>query len=171
MKRFKRITSLLLCLVTVMASALTVSAGTGKYVYSESAPGAGVVTSDTSLRIRSESNTSSITLAYLASGSYIMLIGQENGFFKVKDNNGVIGFSSMDYISDISTPYFLFVTVDSGSTLNFRQSPSASSTRLHSIPNGTAFAYLSSPSSDWKCGVYLNDMGYVASEFVGTSTR
>lgn len=77
----------------------------------------------------------------------------------------------MDYVSDISTPYFLFVTVDADSSLNFRAGASTGSESLYRIPNGKAFAYLSSPSSSWKCGVYIDKMGYVASQYVGTSTR
>lgn len=52
----------------------------------------------TNLRVRSEANTSSPTIAYLLNSQKVEILGEQDGFYKIKLPNNKIGFSSKNYI-------------------------------------------------------------------------
>ncbi len=170
-KQISKLVLSCLCVVSMLASVLNVSAANQLYDYSVEKPGYGIV-SATSLKVRSAPSTSGTTvLTTLASGSYVMLIGQSGDFYYVQyDTSGSQGYVHKDYVTDNSTPYCLRVST-SGGTLNFRSNPSASSSSICSLQNGTRLAYRTASYDDWYAGVYGNKAGYVSKQYVWTVTR
>ena len=171
-KKFKRTIMAMLCMVTMLASSISVSAAEGKYTYSVDKPGYGNVTvTSGTLNVRSGPSTSGTTIkASLTNGSYIMLIGQSGNFFHVQyDTNGNTGYVHKNYVTDNSTAYCLAVTT-AGGTLNFRRGASTSSSSICSLQNGTRLAHRA-VSGDWYLGVYGNQSGYASKQYVWTVTR
>lgn len=171
MKKLKKISMVLICIMSLMMSVIMVSAAEQSYIYSTNNPGYGVVTATTGLNVRESASTTATIKTSLAFNSYIMIIGQSGNWYYVQyDANGSTGYVSKDYVDDQSNPYILQVLLDDG-TLNFRSTPSTSGTRLASIPNGKMIPYHSTYSTDWIAAVYGNDLGYVSAAWVLVCSR
>lgn len=65
-----------------------------------------------------------------------------------------------------SFPYNAIVYAASGTTVNFRKSPSSNATVLKAIPIGTIVSVLSYYNTKWACVQYMDAIGYMMREYL-----
>ena len=114
------------------------------------------VTAQGGLRLRSGANTSSQTIATLASGSQVDVLESLDGWYRI-EANGKTGYVSSQYLS-------LSGTV-SASSLNLRSTPSTSGSKVATLSSGTKVDILESLDG-WYRVEADGKTGYVSSEYV-----
>jgi uncharacterized protein YgiM (DUF1202 family) len=158
--------------------------------FSDSYAGTYTVTAS-SLNIRSAPSTSASKVGSISNGATVT-VTSGNGSWAAVTYNGVSGYCSMDYLkatasatttaatttaattttvaattvgtSDFSDSYAGIYTV-TASSLNIRSTPSASSTRVGSIPNG-ATVTVTSGNGSWAAVTYNGVSGYCSMDYL-----
>jgi len=122
-----------------------------------------VTTSSTSLNVRSAPTTNSRIIGKAYKGSALRTTGQrENGWTKVKLNNGRVGFVSLDYV--FYGECYL-VDIKSGN-LNIRSLPTIRSRIIGKARRGSALAVLGYKPSWAKVRHNNGKIGYVKKKFL-----
>ena len=114
------------------------------------------VTSQGGLRLRSSANTTSQTIATLASGTQVEVLEVLDGWYRV-EVSGKTGYVSSQYIS---------VTGEvSASSLNMRSTPSTSGSKVASLSSGSTVNILESLDGWYRVEVN-GKTGYVSSQYI-----
>ena len=100
------------------------------------------------LNLRSAPSLNSQVIGSLPQGSAVIILGDENGFYRVSAG-GQTGFVSQEFIM-LPANATGVVTTATGANLNLRAAPNASAPILGVIPNGTSV-----PISGEQNGFYL----------------
>ncbi len=156
----RRCISALICAAVILSS-LSFSA----FAASDEYPRAGLVaTQSTGLNVRSSIGGSIVTS--LPKGSYVRLLGEENGWYKLEYASGKQGYSSAAYIEKIAESYSATVKTSSGG-LNVRQS--AGGTIITSLASGTVVTVITE-ASGWSKIIYSGtSTGWVSSQYLVTA--
>ncbi len=150
-KRF--IAGLLAAIVILSAaplSAFALSTGTvtGSYVYIRSGPGTGYS-----------------VLGGCLKGASVTVLGEENGWYKVKSNN-IEGYMSGSYVQLSGTATYGTVT---GSVVNLRKSPSTSSAIISVVTAGTQLSVLGKEDG-WYKVAYNETEAYISADYLSVSS-
>ena len=144
-----------------------------------------VNTGDSTLRVRSEANTSSTVLDNLSNGTKVDVLSAENGWYQISYDD-LTGYVSSDYlVLDEAQSAVSAVSADSpadaaaaqsvpqpvaedtygkvtASALNIRSAPSTESEKTGSFKEGTIVQILGKTESGW----YQVEKGYISAEYV-----
>ena len=128
--------------------------------------GVGTVTGD-GLRLRSGAGTENAVLATANAGDLAMVIGEENGWYKV-DFGTQVGYMSGGYVNvaaAVDADLGLGMVTTSGSVLNLRAQAGTDGAVLARIPNGTAVDLVGFASGWYKVN-YQGTVGYASSAYI-----
>ena len=121
-----------------------------------------VTTSGGNLNVRTTPSTGGTTVAALPNGSYITLISQSGGWWKVEYASGKFGYCHGDYIRT-TTGSAATVTA---SALNVRSGPSTGNPISGYLHNGNIILVLST-ANGWSRILYQgNKVGYVSAKYL-----
>ena len=119
-----------------------------------------------SLRLRSEANTSSSTLKYLSNGAKLDVLQTLDGWYKVS-YGGTTGFVSADYVKVSGTVGTGTVTAD---VINLRSGAGTSHSIVRQLSQGTSVTVLDNLGSWYKVSVD-GSTGYLSAEYVSLSAQ
>lgn len=160
MKRLTR-TILILLTLSMMLSSMTfgVSAKNQSLVTS-------VATVDASaLRLRSQPTTASSTLAYAASGEYVIIYGKSGDWYHVSYNL-TDGYMHADYLNTYSRRNVeLGYGNVNANKVNVRSGPGTSYTSLTRANSGDR-AYIIGYNNQWYKVIYNSHVGYIRSDYL-----
>ena len=149
--------------LTVISAALLLLCGVSA---SAADLGVGTVTA-TSLRLRSEANTTSSILATAAEGDYAIVKEASEGWYKV-DYKSISGYMSADYVN-LSTTLEAdlgYGRVEAeGSTLNVRTGPGTDYDRVEVLYDGTVVKLLGMDNGWFKLD-HNGSVGYASSDYI-----
>ncbi len=124
------------------------------------------VTTTGTLNIREKASASSTILGKLNSGAQIIILGQENNWYKMKgkDTNGkdVIGYVAADYVSVL----YNAVVINIDDNLNVRATPSASGEIVGKLKNGTALTVVGNALNNWYKIETSSVSGYCSADYI-----
>ncbi|WP_339164355.1 SH3 domain-containing protein [Siminovitchia sp. FSL W7-1587] len=140
------------------------------------------VNSGSVLNLRSTPSTSGSVIARLSRGTKVSVLSESNGWAKVTAN-GKTGYVSSQYLSSqSSTPpapkpspsapgktTTKYVSVNPGSNLNLRSTPSTSGSVIGRVSNGTKVSVLSE-SNGWAKVTANGKTGYVSSQYLSSQS-
>lgn len=154
------------CICAVICVAIVMSVFSISASASASFPKAGRVTTNSGdLNVRSSAGGN--VVYSLPRGSYVNLMSNNNGWYKVEYSAGKYGYSSADYITPVSSSYSATVKTNSGK-LYVRKS--AGGTIINSLASGTRVSVISE-SGGWSRIVYYGtNTGYVSSKYLSTES-
>ena len=119
----------------------------------------------TGLNLRQSPDTGSQVLTTANSGECIVVLGSENGWYKVSYNLQ-IGYMSADYISVAAAENAeLGYGVVTGSGVNLRSGPSTSYNRVATASQGEK-CYIIGVNNSWYKVLYNNQTCYIRSDFL-----
>ena len=128
----------------------------------------GTVTSNSDLNVRSGAGTSYTKLGSLKNGSKVEIVGEENGWYKIKYGSGY-GFVSSSYIkcdsNTTTTPSVLFSGEVTTNDLNVRTGPSTSFNSIGKLNKGAKVDVVGEESGWYKIK-YGSGYGYVSKSYV-----
>lgn len=150
------------CISTLLCATIIISIFSFTVSASSTYPKAGrITTSSGNLNVRSSIGGS--VVSSLAKNSYVNLISDSNGWYRVEYAAGKYGYSSADYIMPVSASYGATVKTNSG-RLYVRKS--AGGTIINSLASGTRVSVISE-SGGWSRIVYYGtNVGYVSSKYL-----
>ena len=126
-----------------------------------------VVINKGSLNVRSKPIQITKVVSQVAKGSALRILGVSGAWYKVKLNNGKIGYGNVDYIKELTTrsPEKCGFVVTKKTPLNIRKAPSLNARRVAKAAKGSALRILE--LGEW-CKVKLNNgkIGYASSDFI-----
>jgi len=126
-----------------------------------------VTTNSTKLNIRSGASQTSKVISKAAKGSALRILDVRGAWYKVKLNNGKVGYGSMDYISELTarSSERCGIVNTSQTSLNIRRSASQASKVISKAAKGSALRIL--VWRNWY-KVLLNNgkVGYAHSDYV-----
>lgn len=136
-------------------------------VLTAGASAAQTATVDTSsLRLRSEANTSSSTLKYLSNGAKLDVLQTLDGWYKVS-YNGTTGFVSADYVKVSGTVGTGKVTAD---VINLRSGAGTSYSIVRQLSQGTTVTILDNLGGWYKVDC-SGSTGYLSADYVSLSAQ
>lgn len=148
-------------LSAAIIAALLFSSGTFGVHAANTAAAGTVTTSEGRLYVRSSAGGNIISS--LAKNSNVALVDKVNGWYKVEYAAGKYGYSSSDYIKEITDSIYKQVKTSSG-RLNVRNSPAGNV--INSLASGTKVAVIDEING-WSKVVYNgNSTGYVSSNYL-----
>lgn len=148
-------------LSVAVIAALLLSLGTFKINAANIAAAGTVTTSQGRLYVRNTPGGNIISS--LAKNSNVTLIDKTNGWYKVEYETGKYGYSSSDYIKEITDSVYKQVKTSSG-RLNVRNSPAGSI--INSLASGSKVAVIDEIKG-WSKIVYNgNSTGFVSSSYL-----
>lgn len=119
-----------------------------------------------SVNLRSQASTSGDVVTTLKNGQTLTVISEENGWAQVRTQDNQEGYVSTDYLID----RVIGTVVNINSTLNVRETPSATGSKIGTLENGDAVTVLDTSNSQWTQIVLSNgQVGYCASEYIQIS--
>jgi len=128
----------------------------------------GVVTTNKDpLNIRAGSTQTTKVISQAAKGSVLRILSSSKAWYKVKLNNGKVGYGSADYIEELTarSPEKCGIVVTKKTPLNIRKAPNHRATVIAKAYKGSALRIL-----DWGnwYRVKLNNgkIGYASSDYV-----
>ena len=128
----------------------------------------GTVTSNSDLNVRSGAGTSYTKLGSLKNGSKVEIVGEANGWYKIKYGSGY-GFVSSSYIkcdsTTTTTPSVLFNGEVTTNGLNVRTGPSTSFNSIGKLNKGAKVEVVGEDSGWYKIK-YGSGYGYVSKSYV-----
>ncbi len=121
-----------------------------------------------SLRVRSQPNTQSQTLAYYSEGDIVTIVGEENGWYKVKLPSGSYGYVSADYVEIIDDSESQTRTAYcSGSGVRVRSGASTSHSILAHLSYGEQVTVTGNAQNGWYPVTTQSGVkGYVSGEYI-----
>lgn len=123
-----------------------------------------VVTESSKLMVRESAQKGSKVLHALNKGDHITLISKSGNWWKVEYLNGKFGYSSADYIKEISTKTAV-VTTESGS-LNIRAGAGTTYKSIGVAPRNSTVAVISEENGWSKIVFNGSNIGFVNSRFL-----
>ena len=133
----------------------------------------GTVTGANSLRVRSGPGTSYSRVTSISRGTTVTILGETNGWYRVRLSNGTVGYCSKEYITvsggsgNNGGEEYGTGIVDVSSSLNVRSGPSTSSSVVASLSNGAKVTILSRESNGWyRIRTSSGVTGYVSGEYI-----
>lgn len=127
-----------------------------------------VNTSSSALNIRAAASTGATVVAKAAKGSTVTILGEENGFYKVKLADGTVGYASKAYIKvTTDTPV---VTITATTTANLKLRTSAPSGSVITVmPKGATVKVIEGGQS-WAKVEYNGKVGYASNNYLTFNT-
>ena len=127
-----------------------------------------VNTSSSALNIRAAASTTAGVVTKAAKGSTVTILGEENGFYKVKLADGTIGYASKAYIKvTTDTPV---VTITATTTANLKLRTSAPSGSVITVmPKGATVKVIEGGQS-WAKVEYNGKVGYASNNYLTFNT-
>ncbi len=155
--KMKRSISAVICTAIILSSfAFSAQAKTAAY------PKAGTV-STVSGRLNVRSTAGGSILTSIDKGSYVSLLEESNGWYKLEYSAGKYGYSSADYITKLESSYGAKVKTTSG-RLNVRAN--AHGEIINALTSGTQVTVISE-SNGWSRIIFNGmNMGYVSSKYL-----
>ena len=125
-----------------------------------------------SLNIRSNANQASTIISKVAKGSALNILNTRGTWYKVKLNNGKIGYGSMDYINELTpnSSENCGTVQTSQTSLNIRRSASSTSRIISKAAKGSALRILTQ-GSWYKVKLNNGKIGYAHSDFVAVTNE
>lgn len=160
MKFLYRIASAMLALILVIGFSATVASAAGR----ELKTGIGFVTAS-SLRLRSEANSSSKTLDYASKDEVVVVLGKTGSWYKVNYNLQT-GYMHQDYLryTTRKNAELGYGSVN-GNNVKVRSGPSTHHSIL-TAANKTDEAYIIGINSQWFKVIFETYIGYIRSDYV-----
>lgn len=125
----------------------------------------GIVTADI-LKVRSSTGTSTPVITRVNYGTELELLAYDGAWYKVRLNDGIIGFVSAEFI----TPNEAYYGTVTASSLMVRSSGSVQSDIVTSLPQGSIVELLSYDGSWYKVRLSDGTDGYVSAEYINTES-
>ena len=127
-----------------------------------------VNTSSSALNIRAAASTTAGVVTKAAKGSTVTILGEENGFYKVKLADGTVGYASKAYIKVVTdTPV---VTITATTTANLKLRTSAPSGSVITVmPKGATVKVIEGGQS-WAKVEYNGKVGYASNNYLTFNT-
>ena len=122
------------------------------------------VESNSSLNVRKSASSKAGVVTTLKKGKEVTVLSESNGWAKITVD-GKTGYVSSDYLTEKTSTYVKYVSIDSNSTLNVRTSPNTSSSVVTKIAANTKVEVLSD-SNGWSKIKVNGKQGYVASKYL-----
>jgi uncharacterized protein YgiM (DUF1202 family) len=122
-----------------------------------------VNTSGSNLNLRAAPSLTANVIASMPNGSSVIILGEENGFYKVRFN-GREGYASMDFIRLGADAQGIVTT--SGGNLNLRAAPQPNAAIVGSLPNGTNVTVLGQQGNFYLVRTANGQEGYASIMFV-----
>ena len=162
MKFSTRVTALAVTLMILITTLSLTAFAAGDIVY-----GIGFVNA-TSLNLREQPSTGSSILATAYSGECVVILGQENGWYRVNYNLQE-GYMSADYLT-VSTVENaeLGYGIVTGSGVNLRIGPSTSHSKVGTVSNGDK-CYIIGLNQGWYKVLYGSNTCYIRSDYLSLS--
>ncbi len=132
----------------------------------------GTVTGASSLKVRSGPGTSYSRITAISGGSTVTVLGETNGWYMVRLNNGTTGYCSAQYITlrdsspDPSDPDADTGIVTGTQSVNVRSGASETSGVLFTVSPGTKVTILEKTSNGWYKIQVLNKTGYISAQYI-----
>ena len=122
------------------------------------------VESNSSLNVRKSASSSAAVVTTLKKGKEVTVLSESNGWAKISVD-GKTGYVSTAYLSEKTSNYIKYVSIDQNSTLNVRSAPNTSSSVVTKIKVNTSVE-VSSTSNGWSKIKVNGKEGYVASKYL-----
>ena len=122
------------------------------------------VESNSSLNVRKSASTSAVVVTTIKKGKEVTVLSESNGWSKITAD-GKTGYVSTAYLSEKTSTYIKYVSIDQDSTLNVRNAPNTSSAVVTKIKANTKVE-VSSTSNGWSKIRVNGKEGYVASKYL-----
>lgn len=149
-KTRKLLRPLLLCLGAALT--LTLSAFANE---------TGTTTGD-ALRFRAKPSTDAKIYSLLEKGTKLEILGEENGWYKVRCSDGTVGYVSADYVAVTWTECKGTVA---GGTINVRKGPGTDYGKITSVRSGKSVEILGEENGWYKLS-FDGTTGYIRGDFV-----
>jgi len=121
-----------------------------------------VTTAGGNLNLRSAPSLNSSIIATVPNGTRLTILGEQNGFYRVRTPQGQEGWVSGDFLRPTQTTG---AVVTQGGNLNFRSAPSTTAPIIGSIPNGTPVTILDIAGNFYRIN-WNGREGFVSRDFV-----
>jgi len=122
------------------------------------------VESNSSLNVRKSASTSAAVVTTIKKGKEVTVLSESNGWSKITVD-GKTGYVSTAYLSEKTSTYIKYVSIDQDSTLNVRSTPNTSSSVVTKIKANTKVE-VSSATNGWSKIKVNGKEGYVASKYL-----
>ena len=129
----------------------------------------------TNLNVRSGAGTKYSIIGSLKKGTSVSVISESNGWSKI-NYNGKTGYVSSKYLAyntssnnNSSNETVKYKKIVTATSLNFRNGPSTTSSKIGSIKEGSEVGVISE-SNGWSKISYNGKIGYVSSKYLGDKT-
>ncbi len=149
-KTRKLLRPLLLCLGAALT--LTLSAFANE---------SGTTTGD-ALRFRAKPSTDAKIYSLLEKGTKLEILGEENGWYKVRCSDGTVGYVSADYVAVTWTECKGTVT---GGTINVRKGPGTSYAKVTTVYTGKSVT-VTAKENGWYKVSFDGMSGYIRADFI-----
>ena len=149
-KTRKLLRPLLLCLGAALT--LTLSAFANE---------TGTTTGD-ALRFRAKPSTDAKIYSLLEKGTKLEILGEENGWYKVRCSDGTVGYVSADYVAVTWTECKGTVA---GGTINVRKGPGTSYAKVTTVYTGKSVT-VTAKENGWYKVSFDGTSGYIRADFI-----
>ena len=122
------------------------------------------VESNSSLNVRKSASSSAAVVTTLKKGKEVTVLSESNGWAKISVD-GKTGYVSTAYLSEKTSNYIKYVSIDQNSTLNVRSASNTSSSVVTKIKVNTSVE-VTSTSNGWSKIKVNGKEGYVASKYL-----
>jgi uncharacterized protein YgiM (DUF1202 family) len=152
-----------LWLVFFLASLITVQA------FAQKTQVCGIIsTNSTSLNIRKNASQTTKVISKAARGSAVRILGTRGAWYKVKLNNGKIGYGSMDYIREVTprTCPTCGIVATRSTSLNIRRSASRGAKVLAKARKGSTVRILGQHGGWYQVLLNNGKVGYASTAYI-----